>query len=216
MHITSLYIILMTRPTRRASPARAEAGVDRRAVLDAASRLLVSEGPGALTMRRLASEVGASTMVLYSRFASREQLMGELLAEGFSRFADALGAVSLPDPWANLRQLGHAYRGFALANPTYFRLMWTSEGRVVPPGAAGCDNPMHQHGQRAFGALLVAITRVLARLDRPARDAEPLAQSVWSVVHGFVSLELAGAVSPDPDAAYERALDFVEVAVKHS
>ncbi len=201
--------------TRRSAsrPARAEASIDRRAVLDAASRLLATEGPSALTMRRLASEVGASTMVLYSRFESREQLMIALLVEGFSRFADALGAVARPDPWDNLRQLGRAYRQFARDNPDYFRLMWGS-AEVRPP-QSDSDAPMMPHGQRAFGALLVAITRVLAVRDRPAREAEPVAMSVWSTVHGFVSLELAGVIDPaGADEAYERALDFVVAGLR--
>ncbi|RYE89911.1 MAG: TetR/AcrR family transcriptional regulator [Myxococcales bacterium] len=204
----------MARPTKQSRPAKVEAGIDRRAVLDAASRVLVAEGPSALTMRRLASEVGASTMVLYSRFAGREQLMGELLAEGFTRFADALGAVAVPDPWLNLRQLGRAYRAFALGNPTYFRLMWAGDAGLTSPAHVDAASPMHHHGQRAFGALLAAMTRVLAVLDRPAREAEPLALSVWSTVHGFVSLELSGVVGPDGDEAYERALDFIEAALR--
>lgn len=180
-------------------------------MLDAASRLLVEEGPAALTMRRLAAEVGASTMVLYSRFEGRDGLMNELLLEGFSRFADALGAASHPDPWEHLSELGRAYRRFALANPHYYRLMWGAQG-VAP----GCDQPtpLRSQGQRAFGALLVAITRVLASLDRPARDAEPLALSVWSTVHGFTSLEMAGALGPGADEAYEQTLLFIRAALR--
>lgn len=205
--------------TRGAVGARAARGnkgdgVDRRAVLDVASRLLANEGPSALTMRRLADEVGASTMVLYSRFEGREGLMNELLIEGFSRFADALGAVMHPDPWEHLRQLGRAYRRFATENPTYYRLMWGSPQTSAPLPRDCAPLPLQAHGQRAFGALLVAITRILADLDRPARDAEPLAMSVWSTVHGFVSLELAGVVGPSADEAYEVALDFVLAALR--
>jgi AcrR family transcriptional regulator len=186
--------------------------VDRRAVLDAASRLLVDEGPAALTMRRLAAEVGASTMVLYSRFEGREGLIGHLLEEGFARFADELGAVTDPDPWENLRLLGRAYRRFARQNPRYFRLMWGGPGGATGEGAVRLDG----HGRRAFGSLLIAITRILAELDRSAREAEPLALSVWSAVHGFVSLEATGACGPPEhtDEMYERTLDFVLAALR--
>ncbi|MCB0956523.1 MAG: TetR family transcriptional regulator, partial [Ilumatobacter sp.] len=37
------------------------------ALLDAADRLLTTEGAGALTIRRMASEAGVSTMNVYSR-----------------------------------------------------------------------------------------------------------------------------------------------------
>lgn len=208
----------MTARATRARPARAArpepAAVDRRAVLDAASRLLADEGPGALTMRRLAAEVGASTMVLYSRFEGREGLVTQLQIEGFSRFADALGAVAHPDPWQHLSELGRAYRRFARANPGYYRLMWGAQPGPPDEGCAA-PTPLQISGQRAFGALLAAITRVLAALDRPAREAEPLARSVWSTVHGFVSLEMAGALGPgaDADEAYEQTLRFVNAAL---
>jgi AcrR family transcriptional regulator len=42
----------------------------RRTLLDAASRLLVGEGPQALAMRRVAAAVGCSTTVLYTAFGS--------------------------------------------------------------------------------------------------------------------------------------------------
>lgn len=188
--------------------------VDRRVVLDAASRLLSEEGPAALSMRRVAAEAGTSTMVLYSRFGSRDGLVEQLLVEGFTRFADRLGEVNEPSALGHLRALGLAYRRFARENPTYYRLMWSS-------APAPCDDPaeapppFHRVGQRAFGALLHAVTRVLAELDRPARDVEPLALAVWSTVHGFVSLELAGQIpAPQADAAYEQTLGFVGAALR--
>jgi AcrR family transcriptional regulator len=198
---------LRARRRRRPAPQEAHPApepVDRRRILDVASRLLTEEGAAGLTMRALAAAAGTSTMVLYSRFGGREALMDALLAEGFSRFADALGAVSRPDPREHLLELGRAYRRFALENPTYFRLMW---GGAAPAPATGSTQA---HGQRAFAALLHAVTRVLAQDDRPARDAEPLAHCLWSAVHGFVALELAGAAPAGPlaDSLFERTLRF--------
>lgn len=177
-------------------------------VLDAASRLLVEEGPAALTMRRLATEIGASTMVLYARFANREALMGALLDEGFARFAETLSRVNERDPEENLRALGRAYRLFVQTNPNYYNLMWRPSSKVRLPVEPNVEAVAH--GQRAFGALLIAVTRVLAAQDRSAREAEPQAVAIWSLVHGFCALELAGAMPPDQvEAAYETALAFI-------
>lgn len=43
----------------------------RTLVLDTASRLLEDDGPDALTMRRIASEVGCSTTVRYTMFGGK-------------------------------------------------------------------------------------------------------------------------------------------------
>src|ERR671914_2944683 len=55
----------------------------RRALLDGASGLLVAEGPGALTMRRVAAVAGCSTTVLYTMFGAKEGLADALYREGF-------------------------------------------------------------------------------------------------------------------------------------
>ena len=199
----------------RARRAAVAAPVDRRDVLDAASRILSEEGLRALTMRRVAHDAKTSTMVLYSRFGSREGLLEALLVEGFTRFGDALGAVQARDAWKNLRLLGRAYRRFARENPTYYRLMWSERAQACNAQKPVSD-ALLQAGNRSFGALVQAVTRVLALLDRPAREVEPLALSVWSTVHGFVSLEQSGAIPPGPaaEAAYERTLQFVEDALR--
>jgi len=51
------------------------ATIDREDVLDAALRLLDAEGAEALTMRRLASELGVSAMAAYRHVASRDELL---------------------------------------------------------------------------------------------------------------------------------------------
>ena len=73
----------------------------RRTLLDAASRLLVAEGPQALTMRRVAAAVGCSTTVLYTAFGSKDGLADALFLEGFQRLRRRLEAVpSGGDPLA--------------------------------------------------------------------------------------------------------------------
>ena len=51
----------------------------RRQILDATSRLILEEGLGALTMERLAREVGISKALVYNYYASREGLLEALL-----------------------------------------------------------------------------------------------------------------------------------------
>ncbi len=155
-------------------------------------------------------------MVLYTRFGSREGLMEQLLVEGFTRFANELGAVAEADAFSQLRHLGLAYRRFAKANPTYYPLMWAARSRDAGDKKAYAQSSaLRLASKRSFGALVHTITRVLAALDRPARDVEPLAVAVWSTVHGFVSLELAGAIPDDvAEAAFEKTLEFIDRAVR--
>src|SRR5881628_2840728 len=87
----------------------------RRALLDTASRLLVKEGPQALTMRRVAAAAGCSTTVLYTTFGSKNGIAEALYREGFARFGRKLAIVQREmDPLARLIALGEAYRDNAL------------------------------------------------------------------------------------------------------
>jgi hypothetical protein len=74
--------------------------------------------------------------------------------------------------------------------------------------------PLHHRppgAEIAWQALLSGVTRVLAALDRPARDAEPIATAIWSASHGFCSLELAGF--PAGDDAYADLLELCATGI---
>jgi AcrR family transcriptional regulator len=171
----------------------------RRTVLDAASRLLVAEGPQALTMRRVAGAVGCSTTVLYTAFGSKDGLADALFREGFERLRRHLEAVAPGgDPLARLRALADAYRDSALESPSYYGIMFQQAIPGYRPPAASLA---------AAGASLAVLgDAVRACMDAGvlrAGDPRAVAEVLWAAVHGAVSLELAGHF-PDPEVAADR------------
>jgi AcrR family transcriptional regulator len=171
----------------------------RRALLDAAGRLLTDEGPGALTMRRIAAEVGCSTTVLYTLFENKANLADALYLEGFDRLRRTLEAVPRSgDPLADLRDLGRAYRASALANPSYYGVMF---GRPIP-GFVPPPESREQAGE-ALAILVRAVAACVGAGAFRAEDPRATAEVLWAAVHGAVSLELAGYVR-DPAAAERR------------
>ena len=89
------------------------------AILHAASELLATEGPGALSVRRIAAAAGCSTMGLYSRFGGKDGVIDELFAAGFAHLCQAMQslpatAVAVDDFLACARQ----YRRTALEHST--------------------------------------------------------------------------------------------------
>ncbi len=72
-------------------------------LLKAAGDLLAAEGPGALTVRRIANAAGVSTMNVYSRFGGKDGVVEHLFVEGFTRLGDGMRAVvATDDPIADL------------------------------------------------------------------------------------------------------------------
>ncbi|MCW2948022.1 MAG: hypothetical protein JWR24_4739 [Actinoallomurus sp.] len=172
----------------------------RTALLDTASGLLVDEGPGALSMRRIAAAAGCSTTVLYTLFGGKDGLVEALYIEGFARFRRRFETVHDDDPPGYLWALGRAYRDNALAERNYYGLMFEKP----IPGFQPSPEALRAAGE-TFDYLERAVRACLDHGRIAPGDPRVIAESFWSVVHGVVSLELAGHLS-DPEAVFMAAI----------
>lgn len=141
-------------------------------VIRAARRLAESDGWPAVTMRRLAGQLGVTQPVLYSAFASRQALIDAVALGGFSDIAAALEAADA-SPMARMR----AYLDFAAAHPRVYEAMFSLPSELA---FAADDTP--EPLQRAFAAI---------------RDAFPdadgtRAEVAWSALHGLATLQASG------------------------
>lgn len=171
----------------------------RLGILDAAGRLLVEEGPQALSMRRIAREVNASTQVLYTMFGGKDGLANELFLEGFERLAGAHGvAPRSEDPLRHLCDRAETYFENALANPNYYRVMFSD----AIPGFRPSEETLAKTWG-TFDALTEAV-RACARAGLFAREVEEepreAALSLWSAAHGVASLRIAGHLPDEAEA----------------
>jgi AcrR family transcriptional regulator len=187
----------------------------RDTLLDAAGDLLATEGPDALTVRRIADRAGCSTMGVYTHFGGKEGVVEALFIEGFTRLQQAMAsAPSTDDPLADLRASCRAYRTFALANPTHYLVMFERPvaGFVPSPACAeialGTLAMLEQRVQRCLDA---------GAIDRAKGDASSLAHAVWATGHGLVSLELhhVGHDDSDSERLYLVATDIVFAGLTH-
>lgn len=158
----------------------------RQGILDDASSLLVQEGANALTMRRIAETVGCSTTVLYTMFGNKQGLVDELYLRGFDILQQYLEAVS---HLGNLRNyiyaLCHAYRNFAIANQTYYSIMFL---KVIPEYTPGETNL--KLGQASLKLLAQAIQDCFTGKEKSEDEAWEIARVIWATVHGHVGLEM--------------------------
>ncbi|HKS49533.1 MAG TPA: TetR/AcrR family transcriptional regulator [Amycolatopsis sp.] len=173
-------------------------------LLDRAGELLSTEGPKALSLRRLASDAGTSTTAVYSLFGSKPDLVNALYTEGFQRFESRMKSVGRgADPIADLVGLGLAYRESALADPHLYSIMFT---KAVPGFEASPEAT--ELARRTLDPLLATVRAGIESGTFSDVDPAVIAISAWGIVHGLVSLELNGNLPPglDVGAAYERAL----------
>jgi AcrR family transcriptional regulator len=170
--------------TRGARTASAEV---EGALLAAAERLLETEGPDALSIRRIAAEAGVAPMSVYNRFDGKNGIVDELFTSGFDELTAALQAVEAPDQIAALRATGVCYRSFALAHPATYAVMFE---RAVP-GFEPSEEAI-EHASRCFEALATHVRRAMAAGAIVDGDATDVAQQLWCTCHGAVSLMLRG------------------------
>lgn len=94
-------------------------GLSRERIVEAAVGLFDREGPDALTMRRLADELGVGTMTLYGYFRRKEELLDAIVDSGARRVAQSAGE----GPWKErIRNLVLEVRRTHLAHPAVVEL----------------------------------------------------------------------------------------------
>ena len=105
------------------SLSAAEIADFRDRLIEAAERLFVEHGPDAVSMRRLAAELGVSPMTPYRYFKDKDDILAAAQASGFDRFAEALETAydSAGDPLGRARKVGEAYLKFAFEHPAAYR-----------------------------------------------------------------------------------------------
>lgn len=167
----------------------------RRQLVDAGIAILERDGLQALSVRKLAAEVGTSTMVVYTHFGSMTGVVDALSAEIFARFGEALASVPhTDDPVADFFSMGAAYRRFALKNPQHYQLMF---GTAVPASLSSSRTDLTVTGDAtsrdASFQTLCASVRRMVDAGRIRGDGEAaVAGRIWSICHGAVTLEMAG------------------------
>jgi AcrR family transcriptional regulator len=166
-----------------------------REILEVARELLESDGPEALSMRKLAERIGIRAPSLYKHFAGKQALEAAMISQGFEEQA-ALFDAALADSPQPIVAMAEAYREFARVHPHLYRLMYDSSldrSRLNPGSEDRAAAP-------AIGAM--------------GGDRD-LARALFAFAHGMTILELNERFLPgaDLDAAWRRGLAGLQASI---
>ncbi len=177
----------------------------RRRLLEAAALLLDEKGPDALTARKVAAAAGTSTMAVYTHFGGMPALVREIVVEGFRRLADhVMDAPRTEDPVADLVALAFRYRANARENPHLYAVMFGATSL----GGYSLAPEERAVGYYTFAVLSESVARAMELGALRPGDADLVAQQLWTAMHGYVMLDLAGLhlTSTDPEEEVFRPL----------
>lgn len=154
--------------------------VRRDRITQVARDLAETQGWAAVTMRRLATEIGVSQPVLYSAFSGRQALIDAVALDGFRSITAAMEAVEA----SPVARMG-AYLDFAAAHPNIYEAMFSM------PSGLHFGDAANEALSRAFSAIRDAF---------PGAD-DTLAEVAWSTLHGLATLQASGRLPADRRAA---------------
>ncbi|HEX5621619.1 MAG TPA: TetR/AcrR family transcriptional regulator [Solirubrobacteraceae bacterium] len=150
-----------------------------REIVATARELLESEGPEALSMRRIADALGIRAPSLYKHLPDKQALEAALISAAFEEIAGVFAEAG------DLASVAAAYRGYAHDHPHLYRLMTTGplDRARLEPGVE----------DRAAAAIVAAVG-----------GDEHAARAAWAFAHGMTILELDGRFpgGADLDAAW--------------
>ena len=181
-----------SRPARRTGSNRYHHGDLPRALLDAALRIVATQGTEALTLRAVARAAGVSQAAPYRHFTNKEAVLAAVAEEGFRALNAAMRAAieAGASPLERLRAAGMSYVTFATSHPAHFRVMF---GRELADRSA--SPALRQVATQTFDTVVDTIAECQrAGVARSEESAADLALTAWSSVHGLAALLVNGVV----------------------
>jgi AcrR family transcriptional regulator len=176
----------------------ARAGLDRDRVVAVAAAIADAEGLDAVTLARVAAELGVKSPSLYNHVAGRDGLVRGVALAGLHELAAALREAAIGRAGADaLLATAQAYRAYVKEHPGRY-----AAGAVRAPAAGDAEH------EAAATAVLEVMRGVLRAWRLSEEDTIHALRAVRAAVHGFATLEAAGGfgLEVDLDASFERLI----------
>ena len=181
----------------------------RRAILDAALSLFVSDGYAQVSIRNIAAKVEYSPGAIYSYFTSKDEIFFALAEEGFRLLgASQLQQTPSDNPLDDIRAAAWRLYEFSKVQPQYFALVFLDR-RVPRIG--------REYERFAFMSDLKS--RLRAQMQRcidegifpPSVDADVGLRLIWAPILGIAALRLSERCRADE--ADNLILDAIDTTI---
>ncbi len=184
-----------------------ETGSDRRTqlrerLIEAAQEAIASQGLAGLKARDLATAAGCALGGIYTAFDDLDELVLRVNARTLARLEIALDrALGDAEAEQALQVMARTYLNFARAEEPSWRALFEHR---LPPGAAPPQWYVDARN-RLFNRLDAPLSRLLPGTGHLARAA--FARTLFSAVHGVVSLGLEEKIAETPPKLLDEQLE---------
>ncbi len=149
-------------------------------VLDAAETIIINEGYSALTVRKIAREMGYTVGSIYMVFDSMADLIIHIKANTIDDLSRQLQQAPHCAPEQHIVELAKTYLNFASQNFNRWSMIFTQD--IDPP----------EWYQEKIGRILSQVEAQFMQIAPTGspQQSKQAAQALWSGVHGICTLSL--------------------------
>jgi len=158
----------------------------RKRILDASMQLFVEEGFSNVSIRRIADIIEYSPTTIYLYFKDKDEIFFHLHEMGFQKMIEMNRELDdIKNPLLRLHKMGENYIRFGLENPEYYDLMFIQREPMKKLTEMNCN---WENGDAALTRLRDTLIECMDKGYIAKTDPIILSLSIWSTVHGLVSL----------------------------
>ncbi len=174
-------------------------------MLDTARRIIASKGLIFLKVRDVAEAAGCAIGSVYNEFGDFDGLILTINRETVQRLTEKLRAVGDVDSRAQLHGLAQGYLAFASENANLLRSLFEHRMENDRPFPEDILNMVME----AFALMYSPLFRLMP--DRDPAEVALIARTMFSAVHGIISLGLEERmVAVPPEKLRQQLAQFVD------
>jgi len=162
-------------------------------IFAAARAILDREGIEGLSVRKVATRAGVSTMAMYRHFADKDALLNALMDDGLAAWEKIVRAIRVEDPMKWLETTIEAFLDFALTQPHRFDTAFflpAPEARRYPDDFVAGRSPV-------IAMFMVRIDQAKADGRLGSTPAIDVALALAGMAQGLVSMQRANRFSSE-------------------
>ncbi len=174
----------------------------------AAADLVNAEGAQALSINRLARQLGVQPPSIYNHVQNLDDLWRQIAILSTQALGERITAAALGQSGAQgLRQIAQAYRSYILEFPGLYLSSLRASGSQENP-----DPELQAAEERVVRVPLALVNS----FGLTGEDAIHAVRAFRSLVHGFATLELAGGfgLPVDTDESFHRLVEWLILGIE--
>jgi len=160
----------------------------REEIISVSRQLLLKEGFGKISMRKVARRADVTATSIYLHFKNKDELLLALVEESILKLGSELKAALKPDsdPIEQLKDLANAYIRYALDNPQEYEIIYMVRPEEMPK----YPKEKFQQIRKVYELIAEVISRGKEKHLFDVEDELISAYTLWAQIHGVVSVVL--------------------------